>query len=54
MIYNGDSKEFLTLKELNDLNKEIIFNSNNTDMTLISDALQLNKHVTLEILYKVS
>lgn len=35
MIYNGDSKEFLTLKELNDLNKEIIFNSNTTDMTLI-------------------
>lgn len=35
MIYNGDGKEFLILKELNDLSKDVIFNSGSTDMTLI-------------------
>lgn len=35
MIFSGDSKEFLTLQELNDYNKDIIFKSSDTDMTLI-------------------
>jgi AraC family transcriptional activator of pobA len=35
MIYNGDSKEFLSIQELNDLNKDVIFKSNDTDMTLL-------------------
>lgn len=35
MIFSGDSKEFLTLQELNDLNKDIIYKSGDTDMTLL-------------------
>lgn len=35
MIYNGESKEFLTLEELNDHNKDIIYKSGHTDMTLL-------------------
>ncbi|MGY4384681.1 AraC family transcriptional activator of pobA [Pedobacter sp. UYP24] len=35
MIFSGDSKEFLTLEELNDFNKDIIYKSENTDMTLL-------------------
>ncbi|MBS7232611.1 helix-turn-helix domain-containing protein [Flavobacterium psychroterrae] len=35
MIFNGDSKEFLTLQELNDFNKDIIYKSGDTDMTLL-------------------
>lgn len=35
MIFSGDSKEFLTLQELNSFNKDIIFKSSDTDMTLI-------------------
>lgn len=44
MIFKGDSKEFLTLQELNDFNKDIIFRSNDTDMTLIwnkGDAMKI-------------
>lgn len=35
MIFTGDSKEFLTLQELNNLNKDIIYNCGDTDMTLL-------------------
>lgn len=35
MIFSGDSKEFLTLQELNDFNKDIIYKSGDTDMTLL-------------------
>lgn len=35
MIYNGDSKELLILEELDNINKDILYKSGDTDMTLL-------------------
>lgn len=35
MIYSGDSKELLILEELNNINKDILYKSGDTDMTLL-------------------
>ncbi|MHC0443450.1 helix-turn-helix domain-containing protein [Flavobacterium sp. 3-210] len=54
MIYKGDSKEFLTLKELNNLNKEVIFNSNTTDMTLLWNKGEQMKIMIDKVEYNLS